>query len=407
MGFKYNLPNEKLEVEQFETDFNSIVIIGANGSGKSKLGAWIEQQDFKNVHRIGAQRNLNFSENIPLKSFSQAEDYVFWGTEEKKSNGRKDARWDWGMSYTTKLLNDIENVLAALIAKKNNEYDEFVNKCKIAEKTSCPMPDVPKTSIDILTSIWNDIFPQRNLLLEDSKFYASFLKNGKEEKYAANQMSDGERSVLYLTAQVLCVPDNKTLIIDEPETHMHRSIMNRLWFTLEEHRPDCFFIYITHDTQFAAMHGNVEKIWIKEFDGERWKFEKIKDNDLPEELLLDILGNRKNILFVEGKKNSFDTQLYTAIYPQYHVIPCGSCSQVIERTKVFKNNPTLHELEVYGIIDRDYRSDYEIENIKRIIYLHLRLQKLRIYLLQRKLFVSLLNIWEKMPIKYLKRSRIM
>lgn len=364
MGFKYNLPNEKLEVEQFETDFNSIVIIGANGSGKSKLGAWIEQQDFKNVHRIGAQRNLNFSENIPLKSFSQAEDYVFWGTEEKNSNGRKDARWDWGMSYTTKLLNDIENVLAALIAKKNNEYDEFVNKCKIAEKTSCPMPDVPKTSIDILTSIWNDIFPQRNLLLEDSKFYASFLKNGKEEKYAANQMSDGERSVLYLTAQVLCVPDNKTLIIDEPETHMHRSIMNRLWFTLEEHRPDCFFIYITHDTQFAAMHGNVEKIWIKEFDGERWKFEKIKDNDLPEELLLDILGNRKNILFVEGKKNSFDTQLYTAIYPQYHVIPCGSCSQVIERTKVFKNNPTLHELEVYGIIDRDYRSDYEIEKYK-------------------------------------------
>lgn len=39
-------------------------------------------------------------------------------------------------------------------------------------------------------------------------------------------------------------------------------------------------------------------------------------------------------------------------------------SQVIERTKVFNNNPSLHNCKVYGIIDRDYRSDYEIEKYK-------------------------------------------
>ena len=37
-------------------------------------------------------------------------------------------------------------------------------------------------------------------------------------------MSGGERSVLYLVAQVLCVPKAKILIIDEPEIHLHRSI---------------------------------------------------------------------------------------------------------------------------------------------------------------------------------------
>ena len=30
----------------------------------------------------------------------------------------------------------------------------------------------------------------------------------------------------------------------------------------------------------------------------------------------------------------------------------------------FNNNPNLHNLKVYGIIDRDYRSDYEIEKLK-------------------------------------------
>lgn len=78
-------------------------------------------------------------------------------------------------------------------------------------------------------------------------------KNGEPVKYSANQMSDGERAVLYLAAQVLCVPENKMLIMDEPEIHLHRSIMNRLWMALERYRPDCLFIYITHDTQFAAM----------------------------------------------------------------------------------------------------------------------------------------------------------
>lgn len=364
MEFTYNLPDDQSQPIKNNTPYNALVIIGANGAGKSKLGAWIEQQDLKNVHRIGAQRNLNFNENIPLKNYSQAEDLVFWGTIEENQKGEKGYRWEWGKSYTTKLLNDFENVLAALIALKNNENDEFIKKCKEAEEKNTTKPHTPKTPIDILKSIWNDIFPHRDLLLEDSKFYASFLKNGAEIKYSANQMSDGERSVLYLAAQVLCVPKNKTLIIDEPEIHLHRSIMNQLWISLEKHRPDCLFIYITHDTQFAAMHRNADKIWIQNFDGDHWKLQRIKDNTLPEELLLDILGNRNNVLFVEGEKNSFDTQLYRFMYPSYHIIPCGSCSQVIERTRVFNNNPALHSCKVYGIIDRDYRSEYEIEKFK-------------------------------------------
>ena len=37
---------------------NSVIFIGANGSGKSRLGAWIEQQRPALVHRIVAQRGM-------------------------------------------------------------------------------------------------------------------------------------------------------------------------------------------------------------------------------------------------------------------------------------------------------------------------------------------------------------
>ena len=362
MAFTYFLPDENGNKTEHGTTSNAVIIIGANGSGKSKLGAWIEQQNMDQVHRIGAQRNLNFNENIPLKSYSPAEDFVLYGTDDKSSQRGKGPRWAWG-KYTTKLIDDFDNVLAALIALKNNDNEKFVNECKAAS-TREERPDPPLTSIDKLTQIWNIIFPQRKLRVEDAKFLAVLTRDDSEIQYNSNQMSDGERAVLYLAAQVLCVPANKTLIIDEPEIHLHRSIMNRLWSALESYRPDCLFIYITHDTQFAAAHGQSDKVWIKEFDGMHWKLEIIDDHELPEELLFEILGSRKNVLFVEGERNSYDTQLYSILYPNYYVIACGSCTQVISRTKAFRNNPSLHHCQVFGIIDRDYRSDYEIEKYK-------------------------------------------
>ena len=362
MAFTYYLPDTNNRNIAHTTESNSVIIIGANGAGKSKLGAWIERQSLSGVHRIGAQRKLNFKDNISLKSYAEAENIVFYGVGDPNSSLRnnKSLRWDYGRGYTTKMLEDFEDVLAALLAMESNENATFIKALKVATNAHTQTPDIPVTSVDKLKLIWESVFPQRILDIEDSRFYAILEQNGQQKKYPASQMSDGERSVLYLAAQVLCVPMHKTMVIDEPEVHLHRSIMTRLWTTLEQFRPDCLFIYITHDTDFAAAHGTADKIWIKEFDGEHWKLEKLDSTELPEDLLLDVLGSRKNILFVEGEKNSYDTQLYNELYPDYHVIPCGSCTQVIARTKVFKNNPALHHCQVYGLIDRDYRSEYEI-----------------------------------------------
>lgn len=365
-NYKYKLPTINGGSKEYITITNSIIIIGENGSGKSKLGAWIEDQDTDIVHRIGAQRNLNFNPNLPLSNYDDAKNKIIYGTDNEDTVKRRDkgVRWNWGKSKTTKLIDDFDDVLAALIAMYHNEISEYFKNCKNAEKNNLVKPKTPLTVIDKLMEIWNSIFTQRNLLFEDSKFYAH-ERSKCSEKYSANQMSDGERSVLYLASQVLAIPENKTLVIDEPEIHLHGTIMNKLWESLEEYRSDCLFIYITHDTNFAAYHKNSEKIWIKSYDGENWDLEKIFSNDLPEKLLFDILGSRKNILFVEGEESSFDTQLYSILYPEYFIIPCGSCTQVIMRTKSFNSTQNIHNNNVYGIIDRDFRTEYEINRLKK------------------------------------------
>lgn len=366
MAYTYWLPDESGNKVDYTTESNSVIIVGANGAGKSKLGAWIEQRDFEGVYRTGAQRSLNFSEAIIFKPYSDAIDMVHYGNVVKKigDNHQGGRKWNWGTAFTTTLIDNFNDVLSALLTLNANETSCYFDECKKAQELQLAKPDIPERVIDKLFSIWNEVLPQRKLALEDSKFFASFIKNGNEVKYSATEMSDGERSVLYLAAQVLCVPKNKVLVIDEPELHLHPSIMNRLWKALEKYREDCLFIYITHDLQFASMHNHADKIWIREYDGQNWKLQKIEDKDLPEDLLLEIMGSRKNIIFVEGERNSYDTQLYSELYPDYHIVPCGSCTQVIARTKAFRNNSDLHECQVYGIIDRDYRSDYEIGKYK-------------------------------------------
>lgn len=203
------MPDENNNPVVLEFPSNALIIIGANGSGKSKLGAWIEEKDMENVHRIGAQRNLNFNEYIPLKSYEQAKNIVLFGNATEHNKGY---RWNWG-HLTTTLLDDYENVLAALIALNSRQTEDFVKECKKMEK-GILYPQVPKTVIDELLEIWDTVFPQRLIKIEDSKVIASYKQTENEDTlYKGNEMSDGERLALYLIAQCLWVPANKVLIV--------------------------------------------------------------------------------------------------------------------------------------------------------------------------------------------------
>lgn len=92
---------------------------------------------------------------------------------------------------------------------------------------------------------------------------------------------------------------------------------------------------------------------------------KIEESDLPNELLLNLLGNRKKVIFVEGSSGSYDTQLYKEIYKNHYIVPCGSCHNVILWTRAMRSNSCLHHIEAFGIIDRDYRTDGELEIYSR------------------------------------------
>ena len=316
--YKYILPGENNKPVEHQIKSHSMIIIGANGSGKSQLGAWIEINNPNDIHRIGAQRALTFGNYIQQKSYEQATNLIIYGQE--NPTREHNSRWEWDgekYNYTSSLLNDYENVLSALVALQIKEQQQFIKECKERDKEGKNHNVVPEMVMDKLQRIWKSVFPHRDIIIDDGKVLAGLERDGQYFEYKGRDMSDGERVGLYLIAQSLCVPSDKTIIIDEPEIHLHRSIMNKLWEAIEAEREDCFFIYITHDTQFASTHKNSKKIWVKRFDGTTWEWEEVQNSELPEQLLLDILGNRKSVLFVEGTYDSYDTKLYSEIYKDY------------------------------------------------------------------------------------------
>ena len=180
MDYKYYLPNEVNQSTEYISKGNSLIIIGANGSGKSKLGEWIERRDETATHRIGAQRSLVFGHYIQQKSYEQATNLLLYGRENQQANHA----YRWGhdgekYNYTSMLLNDYENVLSAIVALKIKEQEEYLSECRTREAAGLNHLNVPLMVIDVLQRIWKSVFPQRDIILDDAQVTAMFSLDGE------------------------------------------------------------------------------------------------------------------------------------------------------------------------------------------------------------------------------------
>lgn len=130
-----------IPIDKVQTTINSeqnFVIVGANGSGKSHLGAWIEEQNINGgVLRISAQRALSIPENITIKSEESAWNKIYYGIEDQQNKGYK---WNWGKEDTTKLVDDYDSVLSGIFARQNRENASYVKDCKEREQQKKKKP---------------------------------------------------------------------------------------------------------------------------------------------------------------------------------------------------------------------------------------------------------------------------
>ena len=340
------------------------VVVGANGCGKTTLANTLQKSlNVKDGIVIPAQKLLiipTFSSTpnyaATAETYNQYQRTILDDKQTFNASKEDDIPWGTARQYGS----EFKKVLATLYSERMAKRNKF---CDAYERGEELTRQQLQSALDVVINIWNFLIEHRTLQCDDSNNLV-LTGDGVNGSYPAFQMSDGERIILYLVGRVLLAPERALIIIDEPEMYLHKTIVDKLWNKLEGERRDCVFLYLTHDLQFAASR-DAKKCWIRSFEyPSKWNIEDIQDNVIPEELLLKLLGSRKKILFCEGKRNSLDSKIFELLFEDYTITPVETCKDVINFTKAFNKIPNT-VAKAYGIIDRDFHSEDQLEKLKQ------------------------------------------
>lgn len=342
----------------------NVVLIGANGSGKTTFANSIreELERTDNGIVISAQKLLIFPTYSFVPTYKSA--YATYEKREKEilddkqtfdTSKSDDIPYDLTRKYGAEMRILVSALLGERFARRN-KYCSTIHDGDIVDTNGF------KCNLDEVMHIWNSLIEHRELFCDDS---GNLQIRYQDKTYPAYKMSDGEREIFYVVGRVLLAKESSLIVIDEPEMHLHKAILNKLWDKLEQSRDDCMFIYLTHDIDFASTRI-AKKCWLKTYfedDKDSLELEPITDNYIPEALLMKLLGSRKKILFCEGKEKSLDRQIFEILFPDYTITPLASCKDVINYTKAF-NKIRNRYAEAYGIIDRDFRVNEQLDKLK-------------------------------------------
>ena len=341
---------------------DQLFIVGANGSGKSSLmqRLTVDAGD-KKIKRITAHRQTWFnSGNINFTPANRQE----YNRNTLGYNTHKDARWK-----DLRPGDDLSALLFDLVAK-----DNAINE-SIAQHIRNKDADQAFEESDKSPSPFNQI----NEMLARGKLTVALHKTTDQnllarhpqgDSFGIEKMSDGERSAMIIAAHVITAESGTVFLIDEPERHLHRSIIQPFLSALFALRSgDCAFIISTHEIALPVATPEARVLMLRSCQWSNdtptaWDAKLLEPNsELPPELKLAILGSRKKILFVEGQRGSLDVSLYSVLFPTLSVNPIGSCEEVQKAVLGLRGSQEIDDAEVFGLIDRDNRGDKDIEKL--------------------------------------------
>ena len=328
------------------------VIIGANGAGKSSLINELRKNSIDEMYVLPAQKLLYFVSNIHDRNGIIKEKYI---QDLKDVN----IKYDTIDLYPAEIADDFSNTFTKLITLLVKDYTNIVTRRSRNEK------DLPLTLWDRVEQIWNQIFPDIIFELEPDDRVVKVEQNGS--KYSINGLSDGERCILFYIGNVLLAPENSYIIVDEPETFLNAAVYNELWDLLISERPDCQFIFASHNMDFVQSRTNATYIWCKKFEAPYdLDYQVLEETqEMPLSLLTEVSGTKKPILFCEGTKTSIDYQIYSKLFSDFcFVKPVQGHKQVIQHTKGYNDLQYLYGNTAYGIIDNDWMDESSIQVYK-------------------------------------------
>ena len=376
---------------------STTVIIGANGAGKTSLINELRKNNSKinsnEMYVLPAQKLLCFATHIQDRNAVDEDSYI---TEFNNIS----------LKYET-----IDLYLNQIDANFSNTFTKLITLLvkDIMAVATDNFRGKNESSLSLwqkLEKIWNKIKPEISFEIDPIKIIVNVEKN--HSKYSINGLSDGERCILFYIGNVLLAPENSYIIVDEPETFLNAAVYNELWDLLISERPDCQFIFASHNMDFVQSRTNATYIWCKNFEAPYDLDYQIleESQEIPLPLLTEVSGAKKPILFCEGTKTSIDYQIYSKLFSEFcFVKPVQGHKQVIQYTKAYNKLEEKYGNEAYGIIDYDWMDEARIQNYKKKNIFVLPFNEIEMFLIDEEIVNYVLSDDEEDKKQKIKKLR--
>lgn len=367
----------------FQFTFSRVnVILGANGAGKSKF--LTELKDSVSALTNGAKAvYIEGGRTIKIKDVLQL-DHTNVGQFERMDS----ALAHYASKRATSLADRVFDALVVLDKRdtqvKSQHSDAVAQWSKDGQIGICPKRAQPP--LDHLFELFNEIFPQITLTYDSHARRLAAQKNG--ESYGPSNLSDGEKQVFSILADLIGLDDTYKLIVaDEPELNLHPELAERLWTLIENEFPDKTFIYATHSINFA-LRQNVQKVYVLSSDSANIA-EFTGLDSLPRAEVTAFLGglpgilSANRVLVTEGHEKSFDAIFYRWLLSdnRIEIYPGGGCTDVVSivgKSGLWDKIST--RISLHGVIDADFRDDEYLASLGSLCVHTLRLHEAESYL---------------------------
>ena len=361
MPIDISVPSESEPIQFQLSPGETLYVLGANGVGKSALIHYLHNQTATERRWISSLRRTwlqSSGSNLTPLSKVQSEENL------QNLARRQDARW---VDHNPDLRPNM--AIFDLIQKRSTINDEISGAVRAGKMdTASTVAEKNEDPLEALSELLRSANLHFTFTVDRN---ASIVANKLDSAtYSAAEMSDGERNALLLTAEVLTVPSGTLIFVDEPELHLHRSIIAPLLNGLFSKRADCAFVISIHEVMLPFDNPNSKILLVRgcTYRNEAaaaWDADLLDSHsEIGEELKRDILGARRDILFTEGEEWNLDKSLYARILPNVSVIAKGSKRSVENAVKGIRGSHELHWLKAHGIVDGDGLGEHEAEELK-------------------------------------------